>query len=88
MTRPFCWYQIKGHLSRSRSNIKVTIFKKWPLLGHLCFTNTSCSILVMWESSQWLGKNIVWSTGKKNFRKAMIGALAAATKIEILLKMA
>ena len=26
--------------------------------------------MVMWESSQWLGKNIVWSTGLKNSRKA------------------
>ena len=34
--------------------------------------------MVMWESSQWLGKNIVQSTGLKNSRKAWIGALAAA----------
>ena len=31
-----------------------------------------------WESSQWLEKNIVQSTGLKNFRKAWIVALAAA----------
>ena len=37
VTRPFCGYQVQGHLSRSRSNIKVTIFKKWQLQGHLCF---------------------------------------------------
>ena len=35
------------------------------------------STMVMWESSQWLGKNIVQSTGHKNSRKAWIGALAA-----------
>ena len=34
--------------------------------------------LNMWESSQWLEKNIVRSTGLKNFRKAWIVALAAA----------
>ena len=33
------------------------------------------STMVLWESSQWLGKNIVRSTGKKNSRKAWIGAL-------------
>ena len=26
MTRPFCWFQVQGHLSRS--NIKVTVLKK------------------------------------------------------------
>ena len=33
--------------------------------------------MVMRESSEWLGKDIVRSTGKKNSRKAWIGALAA-----------
>ena len=28
------------------------------------------SAMVMWESSQWLGKNIVWSIGKRNIREA------------------
>ena len=41
MTRSSCWYQVQGYLSRSRSNIKVTIFKKWPL----CFTNSGRSRL-------------------------------------------
>ena len=36
------------------------------------------STTVTWESSQWLGKNIVRSTGLKNSRKVWIGALAAA----------
>ena len=40
--RPLLWYQSHGHQSRSRSNIKVGIFKKWPLQGHSCFTNISC----------------------------------------------
>ena len=40
MTRSIYWYQVQGH--RSRSNIKVTIFIKWPLTGHWCFTNISC----------------------------------------------
>ena len=35
------------------------------------------SMMVMWESSQWLGKNIVQSAGKRNSREAWIGALAA-----------
>ena len=35
------------------------------------------STMVMWESSQWLKKNIVRSTGYKHSRKAWIGALAA-----------
>ena len=34
------------------------------------------SIMVMWEGSMWLGKK-VWKTGKKNSRKAWIGALAS-----------
>ena len=34
------------------------------------------STMVMWESSQCLGKNIVRSTGQKNSRKAWICALA------------
>ena len=37
-----CWYQGQGHLQRSRSNIKITFLKRWPFLGHSCFTNTSC----------------------------------------------
>ena len=39
------------------------------------------STMVMWESNQWRGKNIVRSTGfkkKKDPRKAWIGTLAAA----------
>ena len=35
----------KGHLQRSRSNIKVSFLKKWPFRGHSCFTNTSCLFL-------------------------------------------
>ena len=40
------------------------------------------STMVMWESSQWLGRNIVQSTGKKNSKKAWIGALAAVIQLE------
>ena len=36
------------------------------------------STTVMWESIQWLGQNIVRSTGYKNSRKAWIGVLARA----------
>ena len=35
------------------------------------------STMVKWESSQWLGKNIVQSTGKRNSGKAWIGVLTA-----------
>ena len=38
--------------------------------------------LVIWESSQWLWKNTVQSTGQKNSRKAWIGVLAATIWLE------
>ena len=42
-----------------------------------CFDKLSVvSTMVMWESSKWLGKSIVGSTGQKNSWKAWIGALA------------
>ena len=31
--------------------------------------------IIMWENSQWLGKNIVWTSGIFNSWKAWIGAL-------------
>ena len=37
------------------------------------------STMVTWESSHWLGKNIVRSAGLQNSRKAWIGVLATAT---------
>ena len=46
--RPFCCYEDQGHQSRSRLNIKITIFKKWPLWGYSCFTNTSCFFFFFW----------------------------------------
>ena len=63
-----------------------------PQLGHYSFSElmtviatefipllplSIVPIMVMWESSQWLGKNIVWSPGWKKLRKARLGALAA-----------
>ena len=36
------------------------------------------STMVMWESSQWLGKNIKQHTVKKNSQNVRTGALAAA----------
>ena len=36
------------------------------------------STMVMWESSQWLGKNIMRNNSSVNSRKAWLGALAAA----------
>ena len=46
-----------------------------------CCCSVFCSLvptMVMWESSQWLGKNIVRSTGLTYSRKAWICALATA----------
>ena len=34
--------------------------------------------MVMWERSQWLGKNIVQSTGLKNSRRATISGLVTS----------
>ena len=42
------------------------------------FMMSVVSTVVIWESGQWLGKNIVWSTSQKNSRKAWTGALAAS----------
>ena len=44
------------------------------------------SAMVMWESSQGLGKNIVRSTGYKSSRKAWTGALPAAMLLKYCLK--
>ena len=35
--RHFLWYQDQGHLSRSRSNIKVIIFRKVAVTGAFMF---------------------------------------------------
>ena len=35
MARPFCWYQVHGH--QSRSSIKVTVFEKMAVGGALVF---------------------------------------------------
>ena len=37
MTRPLCWYQVQSHLSKLRSNIKVTVFEKMAVAGALVF---------------------------------------------------
>ena len=39
---------------------------------------TAVSTMVLWESSQWLGLNILRSTRLKNSRKVWIGALSVA----------
>ena len=39
---------------------------------------STVSTMVIWESSQWLRKPIVLSTGKKNFRRGWVGILATA----------
>ena len=40
------------------------------------------STMVMWESNQWLGKNVVRSTGKKISGKAWIDGQAAAIELK------
>ena len=35
MTTPFCQYQVQGHRSRSRSNIKVIFLEKMAIEGAL-----------------------------------------------------
>ena len=44
------------------------------------------SVMVMWESSQWLGKNIVQSTCKNNSRKAWVGCTGCHDVTEITFK--
>ena len=44
------------------------------------------STIEMWESSQWVWKNIVQGTWEKNFRKAFIGELAVNEFNELMLK--
>ena len=39
---------------------------------------TYVSTMVLWESSQWHVKNIMWNTGKRTSRKLLVSALAAA----------
>ena len=51
MTRPLCWYHIQGHLSRSRSNIKVTVFKKKAVAGALVFHRLNLFTLIKLEQS-------------------------------------
>ena len=41
------------------------------------------STMVIWESSQYLGKKIVQSTGKRDSRKTWMGALAMEIKHQI-----
>ena len=52
--------------------LMIVIVTGFILLLLLSFVST----VVKWESSQWLGKSIVRSTGYKNSRKAWIVALA------------
>ena len=47
--------------------------------GFIPFSSVSIvSTMVMWKSSQWLGKNIMPSTGLKISVMAWMGALSAA----------
>ena len=68
-----CWFNPRlSHYSfRGLMIVIVTGFIPLSMLSVV-------STMVVWESSQCLGKNIVWSTGSKNFRKTWIGVLAAA----------
>ena len=46
------------------------------------------STMVMWESSQWRGKNIVWSTGEKELHESLDRCTGRRDITEILLKTA
>ena len=50
MTRPFCWYQVHGHQSRSRSNIKVTVFEKMAVARALVFHKHTLFVAVVVEA--------------------------------------
>ena len=43
--KPFLYYQTQGHLSRSGSNIKVTVFEKTSIAGALVFDKHSLLFL-------------------------------------------
>ena len=57
----------------------------FTLLLGLCIPAIKAVLtMVMWEGSQWLElKNVVQDAGKKNSRKAWIGALAAVMKPQL-----
>ena len=62
---------------------------KVPSLAHsfLTIDNSNCKRTVsIWESSQWLGKNIVWNTGKKEFQESTDRCTGHHDATEIMLK--
>ena len=53
------------------------------MLSAICFNldqflSSGNGLMVIWESYQLIGKNVVWRTGKISSRKDGIGALAMA----------
>ena len=73
---------IPGLGQYSSRGLTIVIATGFILLSPLSIVLT----ILMWESSQWLGKNNVRSTGKTKSRKAWIGALARRDSIETTLK--
>ena len=80
-----------------KKNVYVPVFYSFPQCflclkekkGHMYFDICYCfqsrpidSAMVKCESSQWRGMSIVQSTGKKNSRKAWLGALAATVELK------
>ena len=68
-----CWFD-PGLGQYSLRGLMIVIATEFIPLSPLSVVST----IVVWESSQWLGNNIVRSTGERNSRKAWIGALVAA----------
>ena len=58
----------------SLRRLKIAIVQRFVHLSQQNIVST----IVLWESSQCLGKNIVWSNSKINSRKVWMGALAFA----------
>ena len=42
--------------------------------------------MVIWESDQWLGNNIVWSNGKEELQESMVKCAGRNNITEIILK--
>ena len=71
----------RSYLGLSQQSFRgmIIVIETWSIpLSSLSIV----SMMVMWESSQWLGKTIMQSAGKKNPRKAWMGALGAVIWLE------
>ena len=60
---------------RSHKRGQLVAYRKKEVAGSI----SDSSNILSCERSQWLRNGIVWRTGKKNLRKALIGTLVTAT---------